>query len=87
MGLRRNISFYNCRLFAFLGGVSRRLAVRMGKRSAYGFPFAVFGDDGFPFKAKIRTILENSCCFVNLRLLRKKMEAYFVSILFFLPTM
>ena len=32
----------------------------MGKRSAYGFPFAVFGDDGFPFKAQIRTILENN---------------------------
>ena len=47
------------RLLAFLGGVSRRLAVRMSKRSAYGFPFAVFRDDGFPFKAKIRTILEN----------------------------
>ena len=31
----------------------------MSKRSAYGFPFAVFRDDGFPFKAKIRTILEN----------------------------
>ena len=31
----------------------------MGKRSAYGFLFAVFGDDGFPFKAKIRTILVN----------------------------
>ena len=32
----------------------------MDKWSAYGFPFAVFGDDGFPFKAKIRTILENN---------------------------
>ena len=32
-----------------------------------------------------RKLIENSCCFVNLRLLRKKMEAYFVSIPFFLP--
>ena len=32
----------------------------MGKRSACSFPFLVFGDDGFPFKAKIRTILENN---------------------------
>ena len=31
----------------------------MGKLSACGFPFAMFGDDGFPFNAKIRTILEN----------------------------
>ena len=57
MGLRRNISFYNCRLFAFLGGVSRRLAVRIGKRLVCCFLFAVFGNDGFPFKTKIRTIL------------------------------
>ena len=42
-----------------LRGVSRRLAVRMSKRSACCFPFAVFGDDGLTFKAKIRTILEN----------------------------
>jgi hypothetical protein len=32
----------------------------MGKWSACGFTFAVFGDDGFPFKAKIRTIFENN---------------------------
>ena len=32
----------------------------MGKRLAYSFPFAVFGDDGFLFKAKIRTILVNN---------------------------
>ena len=32
----------------------------MSKRSACSFPFVVFGDDGFPFKAKIRTILENN---------------------------
>ena len=31
----------------------------MSKRSACSFPFAVFGEVGFPFKAKIRTILEN----------------------------
>ena len=49
----------SCRLFAFTNGVSRRLAVRIGKRSACSFPFLVFGDDGFPFNAKIRTILEN----------------------------
>ena len=40
-------------------GVSRRLAVRMGKRSACCFPFAMFGDDGFLLKAKIITILVN----------------------------
>jgi len=39
--------------------VSRRLAVRIGKRLVCCFLFAVFGDDGFPFKAKIRTILVN----------------------------
>ena len=32
----------------------------MGKRLTCGFPFAVFGDDAFPLKAKIRTILENN---------------------------
>ena len=32
----------------------------MGKRSACSFPFAVFGDDGYSLKAKIRTILENN---------------------------
>ena len=32
----------------------------MSKWSACSFPFVVFGDDGFPFKAKIRTILENN---------------------------
>ena len=31
----------------------------MSKRSACSFPFVVCGDDGFPFKAKIRTILVN----------------------------
>jgi len=30
------------------------------KRSACCFLFAVFGEVGFPFKAKIRTILENN---------------------------
>ena len=33
---------------------------QLNKRSAYGFPFAVFGDVGLTFKAKIRTILENN---------------------------
>jgi len=32
----------------------------MSKRSACSFPFVVFGDDGFPFKAKISTILVNN---------------------------
>jgi len=32
----------------------------MGKRSACSFPFAAFGEVGFPFKAKIRPILENN---------------------------
>ena len=49
----------SCRLFCVYRGVSRRLAVRMGKRFACNMLFAVFGDDGFPFKAKIRTILVN----------------------------
>ena len=45
--------------FCIYRGVSRRLTVWMGKRSACSFPIVAFGDDGFPFKAKIRTILEN----------------------------
>ena len=49
----------SCRLFAFTHGVSRRLTLKTGKRSACSFPFLVFGNDGFPFKTKIRTILEN----------------------------
>jgi len=55
-------------------GLLWRLTVWMGNVQLVTSLFAVFGDDGFPFKAKIKTILENSCCFVNLRLLRKKME-------------
>jgi len=32
----------------------------MGKRSVCSFLFSVFGDDGFPFKTKIRTISVNN---------------------------
>ena len=35
-----------------LRDVSRRLAVRMSKWSACSFPFAVFGEVGFPFSSK-----------------------------------
>ena len=44
----------------YKGGVLRRLAVRMSKRSACSFPFVVFGEVGLTFKAKIRTIWENN---------------------------
>ena len=46
----------------YLSGNRRVVAMggQDGKRLVCCFLFTVFGDDGFPFKAKIRTILENN---------------------------
>ena len=52
-GGRRNPAAF----FAFLGACRGDWR---SKGAAYGFLFAVSGNDGFPFKANIRTILENN---------------------------